>query len=222
MAPNVFPGVTAPVQAWLPAKSREISPHFAVATRLLTHSYRYTYRTFYNTVRTILSIKMFLQEHFFHSPRDSPSCTLHRPCARQRQFCLLPGIKSAHHIDHIPEARTLQQAAGDQAAISPLAVHRDGRIVINLWRGDPEVVERPPGRALNVSGIPLRFPAHIKHLHLARLHVARLQPRVEVTYADLRDGRQGKSGLFPRRKPALEISIQNLDPDSRQPQPGFF
>jgi hypothetical protein len=60
------------------------------------------------------------------------SLCAHWLAAHGRQLRLLPGIESPDDIDHLLEPRTLQQAAGDHAAISPLAMHRDGRIVIHL------------------------------------------------------------------------------------------
>jgi len=63
------------------------------------------------------------------------------------------------------EAGALQQAASDHAAIAALAVNRDGRIMANLRRRDSEVIERPPRRVLNVSGVPLGLAADVEHLH---------------------------------------------------------
>src|SRR5450631_4183405 len=45
-----------------------------------------------------------------------------------RQARTLPSVEPARKIYHIVVPSTLQQAAGDQAAISALAVHRDRRL----------------------------------------------------------------------------------------------
>src|ERR1017187_8906902 len=82
-----------------------------------------------------------------------------------RQFRLLPGIEAAYHNDHVLETGALQQAAGDHAAISTLAVNRYGHLVIHLWRRDSEIVERPPVRAVNVFGIPFGVGAAVSTLH---------------------------------------------------------
>src|ERR1700688_4792890 len=86
--------------------------------------------------------------------------------AHSSQFRLLPGIEPADDIDNLLETRALQQAAGNHATVSTLAVNRDGRMVIPFWRRNSEVVKGPPRRVLNVRGIPLRLAAHVEHLHV--------------------------------------------------------
>ena len=50
------------------------------------------------------------------------------------QLRLLPGVEAADQIADVAEAGPLQQAAGDHAAISTLAVDGDGRLAIDLGR----------------------------------------------------------------------------------------
>jgi hypothetical protein len=124
----------------------------------------------------IFVIKVFLQEHFFHRPNSDP-CRLR---AHARQCRLLPGVESADEVDDVLETGALQQAAGDHAAVSALAVNRNGRRVIHLWWRDSEVVERPPGRVRNVRGIPLRFATYVEHLDFVLS-----QPRIKLAYSHL-------------------------------------
>src|SRR6202050_549457 len=133
------------------------------------------------------------------------------------QFRLPPGIESANHIDDVLETRALQQAAGNHATVSALAVNRHGRIVIHLRRRDSEVVERPPGRVRNVRDIPLRLATDVKHLQFVGL-----QPCIELVYGDLRNSRPGKSRLLPGGNATLQIPAKRFDTNARQPEPGLF
>ena len=65
-------------------------------------------------------LEMSLQERFFHRPKWALGCDY----THNRQLGLLPGVKSTHHIEDAMETSSLQQAAGDDAAVSALAVHR--------------------------------------------------------------------------------------------------
>ena len=82
---------------------------------------------------------------------------------------LLPGVKTAHHVDHVTKTRTLQQAACDHAAESAFAVHRERPIAIDFRRGHLEVIERPPSRCFDVARVPLALTTHVEHLRIASL-----------------------------------------------------
>src|SRR5579863_529438 len=76
------------------------------------------------------------------------------------QFGLLPSVEAAGHIDDVLESGSLQQATGDHAPISALAVHGDCHVAIDFrWRNF-EIIQWPPGCALDVSGFPLGLAAH--------------------------------------------------------------
>jgi hypothetical protein len=157
---------------------------------------------------------MFLEEHFFQSLKTSP---FHQLGAHGRQIRLLPGIESTDDVDYVLEPGALQQAAGDHAAVSTLAVNRDGRIVMHLWRGDLEVVERPPDRFRNVPSIPLRLAAYVEHLHSTGP-----QSPVDFSHGNLRNRGDRKSSVLPGGKATVKIPIQTLDADASQPQPSLL
>src|SRR5215469_5695526 len=85
--------------------------------------------------------------------------------SHNRKLGLLPSVESTHHIEDVMEARALQQAAGDHAAVAALAVHCERNFTIDLRRGHFEVVERPPGGSINVARVPFGLPAHVEYLH---------------------------------------------------------
>src|SRR4051794_39396059 len=103
---------------------------------------------------------------------------------------LLPSIKSARNVDNMRESCTLQQAGGNDAAVSALAMHGQSSVAINLRRRHLEVVERPPDSVLNVRRIPFRLAPHIKYLQFAGLHA-----HVQLLRCDLRNGREGQARL---------------------------
>ena len=64
----------------------------------------------------------------------SKTSLFHQLGAHGRQLRLLPRIESADDVDYVLEPGALQQAGGDHAAVSALAVNCERRIMIHLWR----------------------------------------------------------------------------------------
>ena len=110
---------------------------------------------------------------------------------RYRQFCLLPRIESADHVDNVV-ARALQQTARDHAPVTALAVDRDGSIPLKLRQGRLEAVQRIPVHAVDVASLPFTFSTDIQHLQPAAL-----QPRAEFLHRNLLQLREGESRSLP-------------------------
>jgi len=66
-----------------------------------------------------------------HVSRLGADCTRNR--ARDRQLGPLPCIEAADNVDDIRVPGSLQQAAGNHAAIAALAMDCDRRVMIDLW-----------------------------------------------------------------------------------------
>ena len=97
------------------------------------------------------------------APAPHSNSSFYRCAGRYRQFCFLPGAKSAADVDHVLKTGALQQAAGNHAAIAALAVDRQRNIQVNLRRRNPEAIQRPPRGSFNVTCHPFRFAADVEH-----------------------------------------------------------
>src|ERR1019366_8102139 len=125
-------------------------------------------------------------------------------CARQ--VGLLPGVEPADYIYHIVVPGTLQQAAGDETAISAFAMHRDRRVPVEVGQGRLETVERMPVRARDMGGLELALAAHVENFDPA---VG--QPRSQFLYRDLRHLLHCESGLPPAFDAVVQVTRYIFD-----------
>ena len=73
----------------------------------------------------------------------------------------MPGVEASGHVDHVAVAGSFEQAAGDHAAVSTLAVDGYRAFVINGWQALRKHIERVPLRVSDVSGLPFAFAANV-------------------------------------------------------------
>src|ERR1039458_1454456 len=114
--------------------------------------------------QTTSMMSVFMWRTFRSRERAAANSGFDRLLRNDRQPRLQPDVEPSPHVDHILKTGSLQQAARDHAAIASLAVNGNGNVAIDFWRRDFEVIERPPGCALDVPGFPLRLAANIEHL----------------------------------------------------------
>jgi hypothetical protein len=99
-----------------------------------------------------------------YTPIELPSAPFEIPSntntwSPQPQEVRLPAtLRSFNHIYHILENGPLQQTTRNHTAVFPLAVHRHRNIAVDLRRRNLEVIQRPPGRTLDVT-VPLPLQA---------------------------------------------------------------
>ena len=73
----------------------------------------------------------------------------------------MPGVEASGHVDHVAVAGSFEQAAGDHAAVSALAVDGYLTIAADGRQSLRKRIQRVPLLLGDVSGLPFAFAADV-------------------------------------------------------------